>query len=71
MSCESLNRFFQMIPEFTSSHSNEEMAQNIIEQLLIFKNQCGPLIHQSLMHLKENYYEIWMLVMFKIGDQLS
>ena len=71
MSCETLNRFFSIIPSFLNGNTNQEIANIIYEQLLIYKDQCGPLIHQSLNDLKENYYEIWVELMIKIGHSLT
>ena len=71
MSCETLNRLFGIIPALMNGNTNEEIAQILFEQILIFKDQCSPLIHQSLMYLKENYHEIWIELMFKIGNSIS
>jgi hypothetical protein len=54
-----------------NGNTNQEIAQIIYEQLLIHKDQCGPLIHQSLGYLKDQYYEIWVELMIKIGQSLT
>ncbi len=71
MSCETLNRLFGLIPALTGGNTNEEIAVILYENILVMKDQCGPLIHQSLMFLKENHREIWFEVMKKIGEGTS
>lgn len=70
MSCETLNRLFGIIPALMNGNTNEEIAQILFEHIMIFQDRCGPLIHQSLMYLKENYHEIWIELMVKIGKSI-
>lgn len=71
MSCETLNRLFGLIPALTGGNTNEEIAVILYEHILVMKDRCGPLIHQSIMFLKENHREIWFELMKKIGEGTS